>query len=275
MICAFVMPLPKHPRAVITGAASGLGRALALELAGRQAKLLLADLNEEGSRETARLVAGAGGEAHAVRCDVSRSEDVAALVGEADRALGGVDLVVNNAGVCAGGQVGEIPLADWAWVMGVNLWGVIHGCHAFAPRFKEQRSGHFLNVASAAGFISVPGIAPYCVTKAGVVALSETLRLELAPHGVGVTVLCPTFFRTQIASSGRGLDGPMKATAEKLMGREGLQADYVARRAVEAVDAGRLYAVPHRDGRWVWRLKRAIPELLQDVVMRQVMRRAL
>ncbi|WP_437648596.1 SDR family NAD(P)-dependent oxidoreductase [Sorangium sp. So ce362] len=269
------MPLPKHPRAVITGAASGLGRALALELAGRRAKLLLADLNEEGSRETARLVAGAGGEAHAVRCDVSRSEDVAALVGEADRALGGVDLVVNNAGVCAGGQVGEIPLADWAWVMGVNLWGVIHGCHAFAPRFKEQRSGHFLNVASAAGFISVPGIAPYCVTKAGVVALSETLRLELAPHGVGVTVLCPTFFRTQIASSGRGLDGPMKATAEKLMGREGLQADYVARRAVEAVDAGRLYAVPHRDGRWGWRLKRALPELLQDVVMRQVMRRAL
>ncbi|WP_437318561.1 SDR family NAD(P)-dependent oxidoreductase [Sorangium sp. So ce385] len=267
------MPLPKHPRAVITGAASGLGRALAIELAGRQAKLLLADLDDEGSRETARLVASAGGEAHAVHCDVSRSEDVAALVGEADRALGGVDLVVNNAGVSAGGEVGETPLEDWAWVMGVNLWGVIHGCHAFAPRFKEQRSGHFLNVASAAGFLSMPGAASYCVTKAGVVALSETLRLELAPYGAGVTVLCPTFFLTKIVESGRGFDQATRETVRKLMGRKGVQADYVARLAIEAVDADRLYAVPHRDGRWMWRMKRAVPALLQDVVMPRLTRK--
>ncbi|MGK4007181.1 SDR family NAD(P)-dependent oxidoreductase [Sorangium sp. So ce1036] len=269
------MPLPTHPRAVITGAASGLGRALALELAGRRARLLLADLDEEGSRETARLVAAAGGEAHGVRCDVSQRDDVAALVGEADRALGGVDLLVNNAGVCVGGQVGEIPLEDWAWVMGVNLWGVVHGCHAFAPRFRQQRSGHILNIASAAGFISVPGLAPYCVTKAGVVALSETLRLELAEHGVGVTVLCPTFFKTRIVESGRGLDAAARSAAEKLMGRKGLQADYVARLAIEAVDAGRLYAMPHRDGRWAWRLKRAVPELLHDVVLPRMLRKVL
>ncbi|WP_437678327.1 SDR family NAD(P)-dependent oxidoreductase [Sorangium sp. So ce131] len=266
------MPLPKHPRAVVTGASSGLGRALAVELAGRHAKLLLADIDEEGSRETARLVAEAGGEAHTVRCDVSRSEDVEALVGEADRALGGVDLVVNNAGVAVGGEVGEVSLADWAWIMGVNLWGVIHGCHAFAPRFKEQKSGHFLNVASAAGFVAVPGIAPYCVTKAAVIALSETLRLELAPHGAGVTVLCPTFFQTKITESGRGLDQNLRKTAEKLMKRVGLQADFVARRALEAVDAGRLYAVPHRDGRWYWRAKRAFPEMLQDTVLPRLVR---
>ncbi|WP_437929122.1 SDR family NAD(P)-dependent oxidoreductase [Sorangium sp. So ce291] len=265
------MSLPKQPRAVITGGASGLGRALALELAGRHAKLLLADLNDEGSRETARLVADAGGEAHTVRCDVSRSDEVAALVGEADRALGGVDLVVNNAGVSASGNVGELSLEDWSWVMGVNLWGVIHGCHAFAPRFKEQRSGHFLNVASAAGFLAVPGAASYCVTKAGVVALSETLRLELAPHGVGVTVLCPTFFKTMIVESGRGFDERRKAVVEKLMGRKGLQADYVARRAIEAVDAGRLYAVPHSDGRWFWRAKRAMPELLHHTFVSRLM----
>ncbi|MGK3990612.1 SDR family NAD(P)-dependent oxidoreductase [Sorangium sp. So ce136] len=265
------MSLPKQPRAVITGGASGLGRALAIELAGRRAKLLLADLNDEGSRETARLVADAGGEAHTVRCDVSRSDDVAALLGEADRALGGVDLVVNNAGVCAAGKVGELSLEDWSWVMGVNLWGVIHGCHAFAPRFREQRSGHFLNVASAAGFLSVPELAPYCVTKAGVVALSETLKLELAPHGVGVTVLCPTFFKTQIVESGRGIDARRKAVAEKLMGRKGLQADYVARRAIEAVDAGDLYAVPHRDGRWFWRAKRVVPELFHHAAVSRLL----
>ncbi len=268
------MPLPKHPRAVITGAASGLGRALAVELAGRQAKLLLADIDEEGSRETVRLVARAGGEAHTVRCDVSRSDEVAALAGEADRALGGVDLVVNNAGVATGGEVGDIPLADWEWLVGVNLWGVIHGCNTFAPRFKQQRGGHILNVASSAGFVSLPGMAPYAATKAGVIALSEVLKLELAPHGVGVTVLCPTFFQTNIIEGGRGIDEANKNIALKLMKQAKLQAPDVARLALAAVDAGRLYALPHRDGRWFWRLKRAAPELLHNVILPRILPKA-
>lgn len=254
------MPLPRQPRAVITGAASGLGRALALELATRRAKILVADIDPVGAAETVGLVAAAGGEAHATRCDVSRSDEVAALLGEADRVLGGVDLLVNNAGVAVGGPVGEVPLADWEWVMGINLWGVIHGCHAFVPRFREQRGGAILNVASAAGLISAPDLAPYNVTKAGVVALSETLSAELAEHGVSVTVLCPTFFRTRIAERSRSHGKVGREVIEKLMARSTLQADGVARAALEAVDAGRLYAVPHADGRWFWRLKRAAPQ---------------
>lgn len=261
------MPLPSNPRVVLTGGASGLGRALALELASRRARLLLADIDEEGAAETARLVAEAGGAATAVRCDVSRSAEVEALAGEADRALGGVDLLINNAGVAVGGPVGDVPLADWEWVMGINLWGVIYGCHAFAPRFKAQRSGHILNVASTAGLLSVPELGPYNVTKAGVVALSQTLRGELSPHGVTVTVLCPTFFKTKIHERARSHSKLGKDVIERVMSRAKIQADGVARIAIRAVDEGALYALPHGDGRWVWRLQRALPEVFYRALM--------
>src|SRR3954467_3493242 len=136
------MPLPERPRAVVTGAGSGLGRAFALEIAGRRGRVLVADIDEEGARETVRLVVAAGGEATFTRCDVARSAEVEALVGAADQALGGVDLLINNAGGAVGGKMENIPLADWDWIMGINLWGVIYGCRAFLPRFKEQGGGH-------------------------------------------------------------------------------------------------------------------------------------
>ena len=105
---------------------------------------------------------------------------------------------MNNAGVAAGGLVGEQSLDDWKWIVDINLWGVIHGCHVFAPRFRAQRSGYILNVASAAGFVSLPEMASYNVTKAGVIALSETLCGELSPCGVRVSVTCPSFFKTNL-----------------------------------------------------------------------------
>src|SRR5262245_21516997 len=263
------MPLPERPRAVITGAGSGLGRALALELAKRRARILVADINEAGAEKTVRLVAQAGAEAHATRCDVSKSEDVMALLGAADRTIGGVDLLVNNAGVAAGGPVGVIPLVDWEWLVGINLWGVIYGCHTFIPRFKEQQSGHILNVASAAGILTAPHMAPYNVTKAGVIALSETLRAELYEERISVTVLCPTFFRTNITATARA-HGPLDPSfVDRLMDRATVQADGVARIAIEAVDAGRLYALPHRDGRFIWWFKRAFPELFYETLSKR------
>jgi len=270
------MRLPDRPRVVITGAASGLGRALALELAVRRARILIADIDEPGAQETASSVREVGAEAHVVRCDVSKSDEVIALVGEADRAIGGVDMLINNAGVAVGGPVGEVPLADWEWMMGINLWGVIYGCHAFVPRFKQQRRGAILNVASAAGLLSIPSLAPYNVSKAGVVALSETLCAELASEGITVTVLCPTFFKTNIASSarshGKGATGP--EFIERLMTSAKIQADGVARAAIAAVEAGHLYAVPHEDGRWYWRLKRAAPESFYKRLFPHLARRA-
>ncbi len=254
------MPLVDSARAVVTGAGSGLGRAFCLELARRGARLVCADIDEAAAAKTAAEVGGT-----AVRCDVARVEEVEALAAAAERALGGVDLVINNAGVAVGGLVGEVPLDDWRWIMGVNLWGVIYGCHVFAPRLRKQGRGHILNVASAAGLLAPPGMAPYNVTKAAVVALSETLRAELRDAGVGVTVLCPTFFRTNIAQSSRAIDGKQRALVEKLMSRSKIQADDVARLALDAARRNELYALPHADGRWMWRLKRWAPDSFASV----------
>src|SRR4051794_35500161 len=182
--------LPKNPRVVVTGGGSGLGRALSIELAKRDARILAADIDERGARETIDLLKGT--EAHFERCDVAKLDDVNRLADRADALFGGADLVINNAGVAVGGKVGEIPVDDWKWIVDINLWGVIYGCHVFAPRFRKQKSGAFLNVASAAGLLCAPMMGPYNVTKAGVVALSETLSGELAGDGIGVSVLCPT-----------------------------------------------------------------------------------
>jgi NAD(P)-dependent dehydrogenase (short-subunit alcohol dehydrogenase family) len=252
--------LPKEPRVVITGAGSGLGRALALVLAERNARLLVSDHNLASVEETARLARDAGArEVRVARCDVTKVDEVEALARTADDAWGGTDVVANNAGVGGGGRVGEISLEDWKWTIDVDLWGVIHGCHVFVPRMRKQGSGHVLNVASAAGLICGPRMAPYNVAKAGVVALSETLAAELAGSGVYVTALCPTFFRTNITRDGRYTNDKMKEIAERLMGRSTISADSIARASLAAMERGDLYAVPMADGRWLWRLKRYSP----------------
>lgn len=256
------MTLPTHPRAVITGGAGGLGRALALEIAKRGGKVVVADLNLEGAQQVAREVIALGAEAEATRCDVTKLEDVERLASLADEKFGGADLIVNNAGVAVAGPVGEIPMKDWEWIFGINLWGVIYGCHVFVPRFKKQGSGHVLNVASAAGLLCAPDMSPYNVTKAGVVALSETLAGELAFTGVGVTVLCPTFFKTGIVDNARMQAGSeaTRSLAQSWSDRSKLQADGVAKYALSCCDRDTLYAVPMSDGKWAWRFKRLAPQ---------------
>jgi NAD(P)-dependent dehydrogenase (short-subunit alcohol dehydrogenase family) len=259
------MKLPERTRAVVTGAGSGLGRALCLALARRRGRLVVSDIDLGAAEETARLCreagAGDGGDVVAVRCDVASLAEVEQLRDRALEALGGVDLVVNNAGVGVGGEVGETPIADWKHAIDINLWGVVHGCHAFVPVLKRQGSGAVLNVASAAGLVSSPHMAPYNATKAAVVALSETMNVELAARGIGVTVLCPTFFPTNILRNARSVEPRYERFASRLMGRSALDAASVADLALAAVERGDLYAVPMRDGRWIWRLKRLSPAL--------------
>jgi NAD(P)-dependent dehydrogenase (short-subunit alcohol dehydrogenase family) len=261
------MPLPPAPRAVVTGAGGGLGRALCVELARRGGRLVVSDVNPDTAAATIAALGGA--EAHAVVCDVTKVADVERLADETERLLGGVDLVVNNAGVAAGGAVGDIPLADWTWTLDVNLWGPIHGCHVFAPRLRRQGRGHILNVASAAGLLAAPQMGPYNVSKAGVVSLSETLYGELAPLGIGVSVLCPTFFQTGIAAASRMSGDPaMLDMVEGLMRDAGVQAEQVARIALDAVARDVLHIVPHRDGRWLWRVKRMRPDVFHRLAPR-------
>jgi NAD(P)-dependent dehydrogenase (short-subunit alcohol dehydrogenase family) len=272
------MALPSRPRAVVTGGGSGLGRAICLELAKRGARVVVSDIDESTAHETIKLMRG--GEGTFVRCDVSDPEQVEKLADESFRQLGGVDLLVNNAGVAVAGEIGVVPLADWQWVVGINMWGVIHGCHFFIPRMRKAKGGHVLNVASAAGLLCGPKMGPYNVTKAAVVGLSETLRADLAADNIGVSVLCPTFFQTNIAKNSRGSE-EMRPLVEELLRAGKLSAEDVARMTLEAVDGNRLYVTPHTDGLWLWRMKRAVPERFYDWMpkltswrLKQVMKKA-
>jgi NAD(P)-dependent dehydrogenase (short-subunit alcohol dehydrogenase family) len=247
-------------RAVITGAGSGLGRALCLELARQRGRVLVSDRDATSAQETAHLVEQAGGKALVEVCDVTQPEHVERLAETAFTRLGGVDLLVNNAGVACGGEVGQLPLAEWKRVLDVNLWGVIHGCHTFVPRLRQQGSGHILNISSAAGLISVGYMAPYNVSKAAVVSLSETLYLELKAAGIGVTVACPTFFRTNIAASAQYTDPRLGKAGSRLVDQARHGPETVARDLLRAVEQKARYALPIADGRWAWRLKRLSPD---------------
>jgi NAD(P)-dependent dehydrogenase (short-subunit alcohol dehydrogenase family) len=191
--------------AVVTGAASGIGRSLAHAFAGQGMRLVLADIEAAPLEDVASELRGSGTEVFAVTADVSIASDVERIATAAEDVFGGLHLACNNAGVAAGGLSWEVGLEDWDWVLGVNLYGVIHGIRSFVPRIIASGGGHIVNTASMAGLTSAPGMGPYNVSKHAVVTLSETLALELAmthPE-VGVTVLCPGWVRTQINRSER------------------------------------------------------------------------
>jgi NAD(P)-dependent dehydrogenase (short-subunit alcohol dehydrogenase family) len=249
----------KDKNAVVTGGASGLGRAFCTVLGERGCRVLVCDIDEDGARETVVQVEAAGGEAKFHPCNVAKSDDVEAMESAAKEWFGRTDLLVNNAGVAVAGAMEDVPLKDWDWIMGINLWGVIYGCRTFLPDMKRNGSGHIINVASAAGLLSPPQMSPYNVTKTAVVALTETLHAENQSNGVHTTVLCPTFFRTNIGKNARGGDPTQGATIEKLMDRAKLSASDVASAAISSVLRNELYAVPMADGRNMWRLKRANP----------------
>ena len=259
--------------AVITGAGGGLGRALALQLAAGGARLLLADVDRARCEESARLAEQVGGQATALVVDVSDAEHVEHMAQTAERVLGRIDLVVNNAGVAAGGLVGRVSLDDWRWIVNINLWGVIHGCHAFVPRLVKQGGGAILNVASLAGIACAPRMASYNVTKAGVIALSETLCAELTGDNVRVTVLCPAFFKTNLLETMRVTDSEIRSLAEAAFANSTMSAAEVAAAALRAVARGRLYCLPMREGRIVWRLKRLVPERFARLIANRRLQR--
>lgn len=245
--------------AVVTGAGSGIGAAFARELARRGGRVVCSDIDERAAGNTAAAVRAAGGSALAQRCDVADEAAVRALADDAQDFFGGPPtLVINNAGVGAGGEpIGRVSLDDWRWTLGINLWGPIHGCHVFAPLLRAAGFGGIVNVASAASFGAAPTMGPYNVSKAGVVSLSETLAAELSGTGVRVTVLCPTFVKTNILSSER-IDQRSTDLATTLM-RFGMSAQRVARTCLDTHERGGLYCLPQLEAKIGWRLKRHVP----------------
>ncbi|MEB4209577.1 SDR family NAD(P)-dependent oxidoreductase [Mycobacterium sp. 94-17] len=251
--------------AVVTGAGSGIGAAFAIELGKRGGAVVCSDIDEAAAQRTADTITGHGAKAVAIGCDVSRFEDVRALAEQAQSWFGAPPtLVINNAGVGAGGAgIGDAPLDDWLWTLGINLWGPIHGCHVFTPILRDAAPSHpprgIINVASAAAFGAAPGMAAYNVSKAGVLSLSETLAAELAGAPVRVTVLCPTFVKTNILESGR-ISEQSSELAGKLMRWTGLSAEKVARVCLDAHDRGDLYCMPQYDAKIGWNIKRLAPQ---------------
>jgi len=258
--------------AVITGAASGFGRELAVLCAGEGMRLVLADIDEKNLPGTVALLPP-GATALSVKCDVSKAESVKALADETWARFGACHLLFNNAGVSPVGPAWSATLADWQWTLGVNLMGVVHGIHYFVPRMLEQGAeGHVVNTASVAGLLSVPASAPYCVSKHGVVTLSEVLHhdLQIFKANIGVSVLCPAFVNTGIKDSERNrpaelgdtnpLATPFAAQMRKAVESGKLSAADVARMTLEAVKANRFYILTHP------KIKASIESRMRDIL---------
>jgi NAD(P)-dependent dehydrogenase (short-subunit alcohol dehydrogenase family) len=221
--------------AIVTGGASGIGRALCDELDRRGALPVVADIDLEGAQATARTITERGGRAEAARLDVTRAEDVQRVVEDTVRGHGRLDYMFNNAGIGVGGEVRDLTLEHWRTAIDINLWGVIHGTTAAYKVMLEQGSGHLVNIASAAGLVAEPGLAAYSVTKSAVIALSMALRAEADGSGVSVSVVCPGFVDTNIYDNAIGMKVDKQRFLAKLPVRI-LTASDAARTILRGVD---------------------------------------
>jgi NAD(P)-dependent dehydrogenase (short-subunit alcohol dehydrogenase family) len=262
--------------AVVTGGASGIGRALALRFAQAGMKIVLADVEKDALAKTEKEFEKAGIPVLAVRTDVSKGKDVEALADSAFKTFGSVNVLCNNAGVAPAGTVWEQTEKDWEWTLGVNVWGVIHGIRVFVPRMIEQNVDcHVVNTASVAGLLSLPGMGMYCVSKHAVVTLTECLHHDLVEFGAKVkaSVLCPAYVPTGIADSERNrpslLREDKRKSPEDLNREEQLRhavqsgrisAEQIAELVLEAIKAEKFYILPHQ------RIKPAIEIRLQDIL---------
>jgi NAD(P)-dependent dehydrogenase (short-subunit alcohol dehydrogenase family) len=275
--------------AVITGGASGIGRALAEKSLRAGMTVVLADVEAQALQQTADELRTLGGEVHPVQTDVSNAASVEALAQDAFSTYGAVHLLFNNAGVGAGSTVWESSLEDWQWVLGVNLWGVIHGVHYFVPRMLAQHEDcHIINTASAAGLIVSSGLGVYNVSKHGVVTLSETLALELAERNahIKVSVLCPEWVNTRITEAERNRpdrlqnapgdaapDAKVQADRQALAQviKAGISTSQVADEVFNAIREEKFYIITHPSTKAG--VQRRMEDILNDDMPRNIWHR--
>jgi len=247
--------------AIVTGGASGIGRALCEELARRGALAVVADIDHQGAQAVASMLAPDGGRALAAPLDVTRNEDGERLVEDTARAHGRLDYMFNNAGIGVAGEVRDLTLDHWRKAIEINLWGVIYGTMAAYSAMLRQGSGHIVNTASAAGLIGEPGLAPYSVTKSAVVALSAALRAEAESLGVRVSVVCPGFVDTAIYENAIGIKVDKDEFLAKLPVRLISAAD-AARAILRGVERNEAIIVFPFYARLLWWLTRINPGAL-------------
>jgi NAD(P)-dependent dehydrogenase (short-subunit alcohol dehydrogenase family) len=255
---------------LVTGAGSGIGRATALLCAARGADLAICDVDEVGLHETEAHARHLGRNVLAQRVDVGNRAAMQAFADAVHEQVETVDLLVNNAGVGLGAGFLDTELDDWDWILPINVMGVVHGCHMFVPAMVQRgRGGHVVNLSSAAGFFANPTLAAYSATKFAVLGLSEALRIELRPHGIGVTAVCPGLINTPITRTSRmrgpSADEEQRARVVRLYERRNYGPDRVARRILRAVSRDSP-VMPVTAEAWImYVMSRAAPPLARRV----------
>ena len=254
--------------ALVTGAGSGIGRATALAFAERGADLAICDIDETGLAAAAEAVRRLGREVLAQRVDVADASQMASFADAVHSRIEAVDILMNNAGVAIGGPFQATSLEDWDWILGINVKGVVHGCHYFIPKMVERgRGGHVVNLSSAAGYAATSMLAAYNTTKFAVLGLTEALAEELRPHGISVTAICPGIIDTPITRSARlvGELATAEAREEMVRGyqRRGYTPERVAKKILQAMQRDRLVAPVSPEAWAMYYLKRFAPWALR------------
>ncbi len=239
---------------------------MSLVLAEQGWEIGMVDLDEAGARETLELAQKKGGRGKVYPLDLSSEKDMARMAAHFFESWDRIDLLVNNAGVAVAGIVGDISPKNWQWQLQNNLWSVIYGCHSFIPWMKRRGGGRIINIASGAGVVSFPEMAPYNVTKAGVISLSETLHAELAPEGIGVTVVCPLFFKTNLIDTFRFTHEFQKEFFEANFAGARITSERVARLALRAAGKNKLYCFPQLSSKIFWLFKRLFPGFFHRIL---------
>lgn len=256
-----------NQRAVITGGASGLGKAMASLLLAAGWKVGIADNNPAHLADTAGTWREHSGRVFAHQVDVTDPDSVQRVADDFARRHGGVDLVANCAGIGAGGAFDTMSLTDFSRVMDVNFKGVLHSCRAFVPLLRRQGSGLIVNVASAAAFSSAPEMSAYNVSKAAVVSLTETLQAEYARRGLRFAVVMTTFFRSNLHQT-LVAEGANRTSAERMIAQAKVDAPWVAAKALRKINRGKFYVVLPADARALWFVKRHFPGFFLRIVGR-------
>lgn len=254
--------------AVVTGAASGIGRATAKALAARGCQVAVCDVAEEGLDSLCAELEDQGRRYSRHRVDVADRERMARFAHEVVAEHGAVHIVVNNAGVALGESIEELSWDDFDWLVGINFWGVVHGCRFFLPQLRAQDEAHIVNISSMFGFGGLPSQGPYCATKAAVRSLTETLHGELGGTRIGVTSVHPGGIATNIVNNARFADAEGKARAAEMFERRGKAPEEVARRIVRAIERNKLRVVICPEAHLFDWAKRLLPVTTQRLVRR-------
>ncbi len=251
------------PVVLITGAGSGLGAAMARRFASAGFRVAVTDINLQRARQVSDELVTAGSISMHAELDTTRDEDWRKVGERVEAQWGRVNVIINNAGVAASGLCEETTLADWQWVIDIDLMGVVRGCHRFLPALRQEgatgKLAHIINIASFAGFSAMPGMSAYGTAKAAVIALSEHLLTELDGTGVGVSVVCPSFVATNLLESFRAVENDTRKTVERWMRHSPVSADDVAETVYKAMQKKQFLVLTHPKTVWPWRLKRFWP----------------